>query len=99
MPARPMSRAPTAPWIPTPISRCSGVSNSGVGARLRPVAGVGLVAQSDTNAYVSTPVNFSLSLGLAVGERVSVEWRHFSNAGTDGPNLGQDTMLLRWRFP
>ena len=69
------------------------------GARLRPLAGLGLVAQTDTNPYVSTPVNFSLSLGLAVGERVSLEWRHFSNGGTDGPNLGQDTLLLRWRLP
>ena len=69
------------------------------GAHLRPLAGLGLVAQSDTNPYVSSPVNLSLSLGLAVGKRVSLEWRHFSNAGTEGPNLGQDTMLLRWRFP
>lgn len=69
------------------------------GARLRPLAGLGIVAQSDTNEYVSTPVNFSLSLGLAVGERVSLEWRHFSNGGVEGPNLGQDTVLMRWRFP
>jgi hypothetical protein len=68
------------------------------GRRMRPLAGLGLVAQSDTNAYVSTPVNFSLSLGLAVRERVSLEWRHFSNAGKEQPNLGQDTVLLRWRL-
>ncbi len=69
------------------------------GAMLRPQFGLGLVAQSDTNAYVSSPVNFSLSLGLALGERVALEWRHFSNADTEGPNLGQDAVLLRWQFP
>jgi hypothetical protein len=67
-------------------------------ARLRPVLGVGLVGQSDTNEFVSTRLNFSLSLGLGLGEDVAVEWRHFSNAGADGHNLGQDAVLLRWRF-
>ncbi len=69
------------------------------GAMLRPQFGLGLVAQSDTNEYVSSPVNFSLSLGLALGQRVALEWRHFSNADTEGPNLGQDAVLLRWQFP
>ena len=68
------------------------------GAYLRPQAGFGVVAQSDTNEYVSSPVNFSLSLGLAFGDLMSLEWRHFSNAGTQGPNLGQDTLLLRFSF-
>jgi hypothetical protein len=68
------------------------------GRWLRPVAGIGLVAQTDTNAYVSTPLNFSLSLGLGLGERFGLEWRHFSNADTSGLNLGQDTVLLRWQF-
>jgi hypothetical protein len=68
------------------------------GARLRPVAGIGLVGQTDTNAYVSTPVNFSLSLGLGFGEQFVLEWRHFSNADASGENLGQDTVLLRWQF-
>jgi hypothetical protein len=67
-------------------------------ARLRPVLGVGFVGQSDTNEYVSTRLNFSLSLGVGLGEDVAIEWRHFSNAGADGPNLGQDTVLLRWQF-
>ncbi|MCC7259062.1 MAG: acyloxyacyl hydrolase [Gammaproteobacteria bacterium] len=69
------------------------------GAWLRPQLGLGLVAQSDTNEYVSSAVNFSLSAGVALGERVALEWRHFSNAGTVGPNLGQDAVLLRWQFP
>ncbi len=68
------------------------------GARFRPRVGIGLMGVSDTNEYVSTLVNFSLSAGFAFGEQLSVEWRHFSNADADGPNLGQDAVLLRWRF-
>ena len=48
----------------------------------RPVFGLGLVGQTDTNAYVSSPVSFSLSLGFNLGERAS----------------GQDMLLLRWQF-
>ncbi len=68
------------------------------GARFRPRIGIGLMGTSETNEYVSTPVNFSLSAGFALGDALSVEWRHFSNANADGPNLGQDALLLRWRF-
>lgn len=68
------------------------------GRGLRPVFGLGAVAQSDTNAYVSSYLNFSLSVGLNVGERVVVQWRHFSNADLDEPNLGQDIVLLSWRL-
>lgn len=68
------------------------------GATLQPVLGIGLVANSDTNPYVSSALTFSLSAGLGVGERWSLEWRHFSNAGLDQPNLGQDMLLLRANF-
>lgn len=64
-------------------------------ATLRPVLGLGVVANSHTNPYVSSAVTFSLSAGLRLGGRWSLEWRHFSNAGADQPNLGQDMLLLR----
>ncbi len=64
-------------------------------ATLRPVLGLGVVANSHTNPYVSSAVTFSLSAGLRLGRRWSLEWRHFSNAGADQPNLGQDMLLLR----
>ncbi len=67
-------------------------------ARVKPVFGFGVVANSDTNAYVSSPLTFSLSAGLRLGERWSLEWRHFSNAGLKQPNLGQDMLLLRAGF-
>jgi hypothetical protein len=68
------------------------------GATLQPVLGLGVVANSDTNPYVSSALTFSLSAGLRVGERWSLEWRHFSNAGLEQPNLGQDILLLRATF-
>lgn len=68
------------------------------GARLRPVAGLGAVVASERNPYVSSPLTFSLSAGLSLGDRVTLEWRHFSNAGISGPNLGQDMLLLRGRW-
>jgi len=67
-------------------------------ATLKPVLGFGIVANSDTNPYVSSALTFSLSAGLCLGERWALEWRHFSNAGLVQPNLGQDMLLLRGRF-
>jgi len=68
------------------------------GAALRPTLGLGIVANTDTNPYVSSALTFSLSAGLRFGERWSVEWRHFSNAGLEQPNLGQDILLFRANF-
>ena len=65
---------------------------------VRPILGFGIVGNTDTNPYVSSPLTFSLSAGLRLGERWSLEWRHFSNAGMKQPNLGQDILLLRASF-
>ena len=67
-------------------------------ASVRPILGFGIVANSDTNAYVSSAVTFSLSAGLRFGDRWSLEWRHFSNGGVVQPNLGQDMLLLHAAF-
>jgi len=67
-------------------------------ATLKPILGFGVVANTDTNPYVSSPITFSLSAGLRLGARWSLEWRHFSNAGLKQPNLGQDILLLRADF-
>ncbi len=68
------------------------------GDRLQPTLGIGVVANSDTNPYVSSALTFSLSAGLRISRRWTVEWRHFSNAGLEQPNLGQDILLLRGTF-
>ena len=65
---------------------------------LQPLAGAGFVVNSDTNPYVSSAVTFSLSAGLRLGPRWTLEWRHFSNAGLAQPNLGQDLLLIRSDF-
>jgi hypothetical protein len=67
-------------------------------ATLKPIPGLGVVANSNTNPYVSSLLTFSLSAELRVGKRWSVEWRHLSNAGLKQPNLGQDILLLRASF-
>jgi len=67
-------------------------------AQLQPILGLGVMASSDTNPYVSSNFAFSLSAGLRLGSRWTLEWRHFSNAGLAKPNLGQDIMLLRGQF-
>jgi len=67
-------------------------------AQLQPILGLGVVANSETNPYVSSSVAFSVSTGLRLGPRWTLEWRHFSNAGLARPNLGQDILLLRGRF-
>ena len=65
---------------------------------LRPFAGLGLAAYTDNNPLVSSPLGFSLSAGMNIGERFGFQWRHFSNAGIEQPNMGQDMLLARWRL-
>jgi hypothetical protein len=65
---------------------------------LRPFAGLGVAAYTDTNPLISSPVGFSLSAGMNIGQRFGVQWRHFSNAGYEQPNLGQDMLLASWRL-
>jgi hypothetical protein len=65
---------------------------------IRPFAGIGLAAYTDTNPLISSPLGFSLSAGMNIGERFDVQWRHFSNAGFEKPNMGQDMLLAGWRL-
>lgn len=41
---------------------------------------------------------YMLNLKYRFGDRVSVGWRHMSNAGTCRPNRGQDMLMIGWRF-
>ena len=65
---------------------------------VRPFAGLGVAAYSDTNPLVSSPLGFSLSAGMNIGEHFGLQWRHFSNAGIQQPNIGQDVLLASWRL-
>ena len=60
--------------------------------------GLGLAAYTDNNPLVSSPLGFSLSAGMNIGERFGFQWRHFSNAGIEQPNMGQDVLLASWRL-
>jgi len=68
------------------------------GRAVRPFAGLGVAAYSGTNPLVSSPLGFSLSAGMTIGERFGLQWRHFSNAGIQQPNIGQDVLLASWRL-
>lgn len=59
--------------------------------------GAGLAAQSSGDAY-NTMVNFSLLLRWRITDRLSLAYRHRSNAGTGTPNLGRDVILVGWRL-
>lgn len=59
--------------------------------------GAGLAAQSSSDAY-NTRVNFSLLLRWRVTDRLSLAYRHRSNAGTGDPNLGRDLLFVAWRL-
>ena len=59
--------------------------------------GLGPAYWQNTNRALGKNLTWSLSLGL-VGDRWSVRFRHFSNAGTGSPNLGQDMLTIGYRF-
>jgi hypothetical protein len=59
--------------------------------------GAGLAAQSSSDDY-NTRVNFSLLLRWRVTERLSLTYRHRSNAGSGDPNVGRDVLLVGWRL-
>ena len=59
--------------------------------------GIGAGYFQNTNRALGKNLTWSLSLGLA-GEHWSVRLRHFSNAGSGKPNLGQDMVTLGYRF-
>ncbi len=56
--------------------------------------GVGGVYLQNTDQINGSNANFSLLVGYRFTDRVSANWRHFSNAGTALPNLGRDFVNL-----
>jgi len=64
---------------------------------LRLFTGGGLMLATETNVLISRAVNISLHTGIEYG-RVCVQYRHFSNGGTQMPNYGQNLLLIGWNF-
>ena len=59
--------------------------------------GIGAAYFQNTNRALGKNLTWSLSLGFG-SEHWSVRLRHFSNAGSGSPNLGQDLLTLGYRF-
>lgn len=59
---------------------------------------LGLAAFQNQTQVLPATVNFSLSAGVRVTDRIGLQWRHFSNGGTKSSNRGQDALLVTWRF-
>jgi hypothetical protein len=59
--------------------------------------GIGAAYFQNTNRALGKNLTWSLSLGFG-GEHWSVRFRHFSNAGSGSPNLGQDLLTIGYEF-
>jgi hypothetical protein len=59
--------------------------------------GIGAAYFQNTNRALGKNLTWSLSFGYG-GEHWSVRFRHFSNAGSGTPNLGQDILTLGYLF-
>ena len=59
--------------------------------------GIGPAYFQNTNRALGKNLTWSLSLGYG-GEHWSIRMRHFSNAGSGTPNLGQDMLVIGYAF-
>ena len=59
--------------------------------------GIGAAYWQNTNRALGKNLTWSLSLGVG-GEHWSIRLRHYSNAGSGRPNLGQDMLTLGYSF-
>lgn len=61
-------------------------------------AGIGAAYFQNTNRALGKRLTWALSFGLVDLGHFSVQIRHYSNAGSGSPNLGQDMVTVGWRF-
>ena len=59
--------------------------------------GIGAAYFQNTNRALGKNLTWSLSAGYG-GEHWNVRIRHYSNAGSGSPNLGQDMLTVGYRF-
>ena len=59
--------------------------------------GIGAAYWQNTNRALGKNLTWSLSVGYG-GEHWSVRIRHWSNAGSGKPNLGQDVLTIGYQF-
>lgn len=60
--------------------------------------GLGGAYFMNTNRALSSNLNFALMVRYELSDKFSLQLRHWSNAGTNTPNLGQDMITLRYTF-
>jgi hypothetical protein len=60
--------------------------------------GIGPAWFQNTSRISNRLFQWSLMIGCSVSDKISVRIRHFSNAGSGSPNLGQDMITIGWRF-
>ena len=86
---------------------CAGVNelmeNIGItGARLGQYKslefGIGASFWQNENRAFGEKFNVHALLGWNVSKKFAVRYRHWSNAGSGRPNLGQDALSLAWFF-
>jgi len=51
-----------------------------------------------TDAINGSNLNFALLARFRITDRLTISWRHWSNAGIVRPNAGRDVVLLGWSF-
>lgn len=60
--------------------------------------GIGMAYWQNTNRALGKNLTWSLLIGYEFTDNFSLQVRHWSNAGSGKPNLGQDLISATWRF-
>jgi hypothetical protein len=60
--------------------------------------GAGAAYLYNTDAINGSRLNFALLAQYRVTDRLTISWRHWSNAGIVLPNVGRDVVLVGWNF-
>ena len=60
--------------------------------------GLGVAYWNATTRWNGSHFTASMSIEYELTDRLSIRYRHFSNAGSASPNMGQDMINIGWRF-
>lgn len=60
--------------------------------------GLGVAYFNATNRALGSNFEFSLMVRARISDRFSVQLRHWSNAGSARPNMGQDVVTIAYHF-
>jgi hypothetical protein len=60
--------------------------------------GLGATYFNATNRALGSQFAFSCLATYQITDHLSVNFRHYSNAGSATPNMGQDALTIGWRF-